>query len=344
MSVLNVVLPLGSSVLSFVFAAMVLDQWWQRRHSFQLVWGIGLLWYGISAGTEFLGGAFGWTEPVYRVWYLIGAFFVAGYLGVGTIYLLSRSRFGYFAGTTVFIGGLLSLLFSHSSRYPGAGTAGTVAFVIALVGAIAIIAATATRRQLAAHIAMGVLVIGSLAAAYLVLTAHLPAPGWAVDPNTHVPVGSAFPGYVRVLTGPFNIAGALCLVFGAIYSAYVYMPKHKVLRAKVRMPVIAQLYGVAAVTVNFIASLPGAVSALLEGKLNSRVPATILIAIGAFIPGLTSGLNRFGVTWSFFLGEFLGLLLIFVGFMVSEEVFRNVRIGATLWSRRPSASLEREVG
>ena len=344
MSVLNVVLPLGSSVLSFVFAAMVLDQWWQRRHSFQLVWGIGLLWYGISAGTEFLGGAFGWTEPVYRVWYLIGAFFVAGYLGVGTIYLLSRSRFGYFAGTTVFIGGLLSLLFSHSSRYPGAGTAGTVAFVIALVGAIAIIAATATRRPLAAHIAMGVLVIGSLAATYLVLTAHLPAPGWAVDPNTHVPVGSAFPGYVRVLTGPFNIAGALCLVFGAIYSAYVYMPKHKVLRAKVRMPVIAQLYGVAAVTVNFIASLPGAVSALLEGKLNSRVPATILIAIGAFIPGLTSGLNRFGVTWSFFLGEFLGLLLIFVGFMVSEEVFRNVRIGATLWSRRPSASLEREVG
>ena len=344
MSVLNVVLPLGSSVLSFVFAAMVLDQWWQRRHSFQLVWGIGLLWYGISAGTEFLGGAFGWTEPVYRVWYLIGAFFVAGYLGVGTIYLLSRSRFGYFAGTTVFIGGLLSLLFSHSSRYPGAGTAGTVAFVIALVGAIAIIAATATRRQLAAHIAMGVLVIGSLAATYLVLTAHLPAPGWAVDPNTHVPVGSAFPGYVRVLTGPFNIAGALCLVFGAIYSAYVYMPKHKVLRAKVRIPVISQLYGVAAVTVNFIASLPGAVSALLEGKLNSRVPATILIAIGAFIPGLTSGLNRFGVTWSFFLGEFLGLLLIFVGFMVSEEVFRNVRIGATLWSRRPSASLEREVG
>jgi len=343
-SVLNVVLPLGSSVLSFVFAAMVLDQWWQRRHSFQLVWGIGLLWYGISAGTEFLGGAFGWTEPVYRVWYLIGAFFVAGYLGVGTIYLLSRSRFGYFAGTTVFIGGLLSLLFSHSSRYPGAGTAGTVAFVIALVGAIAIIAATATRRQLAAHIAMGVLVIGSLAATYLVLTAHLPAPGWAVDPNTHVPVGSAFPGYVRVLTGPFNIAGALCLVFGAIYSAYVYMPKHKVLRAKVRTPVIAQLYGVAAVTVNFIASLPAAVSALLEGKLNSRVPATTLIAIGAFIPGLTSGLNRFGVTWSFFLGEFLGLLLIFVGFMVSEEVFRNVRIGATLWSRRPSASLEREVG
>src|SRR5579859_6200530 len=138
MNVLNVVLPLGSSVLSFVFAAMVLDQWWQRRHSFQLVWGIGLLWYGISAGTEFLGGAFGWSEPLYRTWYLFGAFFVAAYLGAGSIYLLSKSRFGYFAGVTVIIGGLLSLLFSHADAqgthtplYPGSGTAGTVAFVVA---------------------------------------------------------------------------------------------------------------------------------------------------------------------------------------------------------------------
>lgn len=348
MSFLNVVLPLGSSVLSFIFAYLVLDQWWQRRHSFQLVWGIGLLWYGISAGTEFLGGAFGWSEPLYRTWYLIGAFFVAAYLGAGSIYLLSKSRFGYFAGVTVIIGGLLSLLFSHANAqgtdtplYPGSGMAGTVAFVIATAGGIAIIAATAVRRPLAAHIAMAVLVVGSIGAAWMVLGASLPAPGWAVDPNTHVPVGSAFPGYVRVLTGPFNIAGALCLVFGAIFSAYVYMPKHKVLRAKVGTPVLAQLYGLAAIAVNLVASLPGAVQALFQGKLNSRVPATILIAIGAFIPGVTSGLDRFGVTWSFFLGEFLGVLFIFVGFLVSEEVFRNLRIGRTFWSRR---SLEGEAG
>jgi hypothetical protein len=129
-----------------------------------------------------------------------------------------------------------------------------------------------------------------------------------------------------VLTGPFNIAGALCLVFGAIYSAYVYMPKRKVLPAR---------YGAAAVAVNMVASLPAAATALIAGRLNSRVPATILIAAGAFIPGLTSGLNRFGVTWSFFLGEFLGVLLIFGGFLISEEVFRTVRLGVTFWSRRP---------
>jgi hypothetical protein len=352
MSTLNVVLPLGSSLLSFVFAAMVFDQWWQRRRAFQLVWAIGLLWYGISAGCEFIGGAFGWSEPLYRAWYLIGAFFVAAYLGVGTIYLLSKTRFGYFAGTTVLIGGLLSLLFSHATAkgsdvplYPGSATAGTVAFVIATIGGIAIIAVTAVRPRLAAHIAMGVLVVGSLAVAYMTLTASLAAPGWAVDPATNVPVGTAFPGYVRVLTGPFNIAGALCLVFGAIYSAYVYMPKRKVLRAKVKTPVVAQLYGGAAVAVNLVASAPTAASALLKGKVNSRVPATILIALGAFIPGVTSGLNRFGVTWSFFLGELLGVLLIFAGFLVSEEVFKNIRIGSTIWSRAGSdASMASEAG
>src|SRR5206468_10730244 len=89
-----------------------------------------------------------------------------------------------------------------------------------------------------------------------------------------------------------------------------------------------------AIVVNFVASLPGGVAALLQGKLNSRVPATVLIAIGAFIPGLTSGLDRFGVTWSFFLGEFLGLVLIFAGFLVSEEVFRTFRFGLGLRQRR----------
>ena len=91
-------------------------------------------------------------------------------------------------------------------------------------------------------------------------------------------------------------------------------------------------------------ALPGTWRAIRTRHINSRVPATILIAIGAFIPGLTSGLDRFGVTWSFYLGEFVGLLLIFVGFLVSEDVFHNVRVGTTLWSREQPAALEGEGG
>ena len=84
-----------------------------------------------------------------------------------------------------------------------------------------------------------------------------------------------------------------------------------------------------AVVVNFFASLPGRRARLRAGTLNSRVPATLLIALGGFIPGWTSGLNRFGVTWSFFLGELLGVVLIFLGFLVSIEVFSDIRLPFT---------------
>jgi hypothetical protein len=325
------VLPLASSLLSFAFATMVLDQWWQRRHAFQLVWGIGLIWYGTAAGTEFLGSAFGWNEALYRTWYLIGAFLVPSYLGAGTLYLLHKTRFGYFVAVSIALGGLFSL--AATAKYPGSASGGYIALGVALIAAVAVAATTAVRRDLQAHVAMAFLVAGTLVVAALVMTARLS--GGFVDPSTHVPVASAFPGYLRVSSVPFNAGGGLALVFGALYSAYIYMPKKRALAARL---------GVVAIAVNFFASLPGAVHALFQRKLNSRVPATILIALGAVIPGVTSSLNRFGVTWSFFLGEFLGLLLIFVGFLISEEVFRNVRIGTTLWSRAPSSSLESEVG
>jgi hypothetical protein len=328
---LNVVLPLASSLLSFVFAALVLDQWWQRHRSFQLVWAIGLTCYGISTGAEFLGGALGWSEPIYRAWYLFGAFLVPAYLGAGTLYLLKKTRFGYFVAASIALGGLFSL--AATAKYPGSTAGGYTALAVALVAAAAVATATALRRELQANVAMAFLVAGTLVVAGLVLTAHLS--GGYVDPVTHVPVAAAFPGYLRVSSVPFNAGGGLALVFGALYSAYIYMPKKRMVPSRL---------GALAIVVNFFASSPGAVTALVGGKLNSRVPATILIAVGALIPGVTSSLNRFGVTWSFFLGEFLGLVLIFAGFLVSEEVFRNVRVGATLWSRGPSASLEHEVG
>ncbi len=90
---------------------------------------------------------------------------------------------------------------------------------------------------------------------------------------------------------------------------------------------------------NFVASLPGTVKGLFDGTTNTRVPATILIAIGAIIPAITSGLNRFGDTSGFFVGEFLGVVFLFLGFLVSIEVFQQVRVPFTsriLWHRGQS--------
>src|SRR5205823_14763651 len=142
-------------------------QWWQRRQSFQLVWGIGLVFYGIAAGTEFVGGAFGWSEALYRVWYLVGAFFVAAYLGAGTVYLLSKTRFGYFAAASIVLGGLFSL--AATSRYPGSSVAGSITFAFAVIAAAATAITTWRRREAQGHVAMAALVTGSLVVTALVL-------------------------------------------------------------------------------------------------------------------------------------------------------------------------------
>jgi hypothetical protein len=328
---LNVLLPLLSSALSFIFAALVGDQWLRRRQPYQLVWTLGLLWYGISAGTEFVGSAFGWNEALYRGWYLIGAFGVAAYLGLGTVYLLNRTRFGYFVAASFALAGLFSYL--TSVKYAREGTPASDGTVVAVVGAslaAALVIGLITRldRRWVGHATAAILALGSIAAMVLTLSAPIAAPGYAID-GIGIPVGSAMPPDLRILTPPYNIVGAFALVFGAVYSAYIFMPKARVLRAGNGRPVIGAVGRAIAVVVNFIASLPGAWRAFRAGTLNSRVPATILIALGGFVPGWTSGLNRFGITWSFFIGELVGVVLIFLGFLVSIEVFSDVRLPFT---------------
>jgi hypothetical protein len=328
---LNVVLPFLSSALSFIFALMVADQWVRRRQPYQLVWAIGLLWYGISAGTEFVGSAWGWNEPLYRTWYLIGAFGVAAYLGLGTVYLLNRTRFGYFVAISFALAGLFSYL--TSVKYGREGTPASDATVLAVVGlsiGAAIVVGLVTRldRRWVGHVTAAILVVASVYVTWAVFTVPVADPGYAID-EIGIPVGTAMPADLRIMTPPFNIVGAFALVFGAVYSAYIFMPKARVLRVTTTIPLVGGLGRAIAVVVNFVASLPGAWRALRAGTLNSRVPATLLIAIGGFIPGWTSGLNRFGITWSFFIGELLGVVFIFLGFLVSIEVFSDVRLPFT---------------
>jgi hypothetical protein len=328
----NVVLPLLASILSFVFAAMVGDQWLRRRHAYQLVWTMGLLFYGVAAGVDFLAAAGGWNEALYRTWYLAGAFGGAAFLGLGTIFLLDRTRFGYFVAFLLAGSGLIALAFASARAkegivIPGWGVAAVVGGC--LLTAIAIAVATRSERGLVAPIVATALAIGSAAAIVMTVLAPVSAPGYAINAVTHAPVGDAFPAYLRMLVLPFNITGGLALVFGAIYSAYIFMPKRRILRVTIETPIVSQLGRGLAVGVNFLASIPSAIGALRAGTLNSRVPATVLIAAGGLVQSITSGLTRFGITWGYYLGELLGVLLIFIGFLVSIEVFSDIRLPFT---------------
>jgi len=82
--------PLITSIVSLVFAVLVLDQFFAHRKPYQLVWCIGLLMYAVSSGAEFAAGTGGITEGVYKAWYLFGAILVAAWLGMGTLYLLLK--------------------------------------------------------------------------------------------------------------------------------------------------------------------------------------------------------------------------------------------------------------
>src|SRR3989304_1423835 len=183
----NVVLPLLSSLLSFVFAAMVVDQWLRRRQPFQLVWAIGLLWYGISAGTEFVGSAWGWNEPLYRVWYLIGAFGVAAYLGLGTVYLLNRTRFGYFVAFSLFAGGLFSILAAAARAKEGVPASGGEVVAYSAVGARVLALPTRFDRRWVAHATAAILLIASAIVTVLVFSVPGAAPGYALDLRTGAP-------------------------------------------------------------------------------------------------------------------------------------------------------------
>jgi hypothetical protein len=342
---MTTLLPSLTAVLALVMALALLDQWRERRQPFQLVWAIGMAFYGIAAGCEALAAAGGWSEGLYRTWYLTGGILTAGWLGLGTALLLAKTRFGYTFAILTFLGGLFTLLTQRRFNYEGAGTAPFLYFIGAGLFALAIAVETYFQNERWPKIAaLGVTVV-SVFGLVLAVTAPLHQP-FSLDPSTGQPVGDLYaadgtvagtnwPGTVRLLTPLLNISGGLTLALGALFSAYVFMPKKRVLpysldpNQKGDNFLFNLLISPVALTVNFVASLPGTVVALLQGRLHSRVPATILIALGGFVASAGDTLNRFGVTGPFAWAKLIAAVLLLGGFLVSIEAFRELRIPFT---------------
>lgn len=330
---MSVVLPGLTALLALVFALALLDQWRERRHAFQLVWGVGMLFFAIASSAETLGALSGWNEALYRTWYLTGAVYTAGWLGLGTTFLLARTRFGYTVAAVTFLGGFIA--FVARGRYPDAGEIALLILLGSGIVAFAIAAETYFQNERWPLIAAVGVLAASAAAALVGFGQPIPAPGYHIDPATHVPTGELIPPAERLLAFPMNIGGGLTLYLGALFSAYVFMPKRRVLHYSLDadQPGDSFLFNLfiapVAITVNFLASLPGALRALLTGRIHSRVPATLLIALGALVISAADSLARLGSTELFQVGKLAGLLLIFFGFLVSIEVFREIRVPFT---------------
>jgi hypothetical protein len=222
MSAINIWLPFTSCVISFIFAFFVFKRYLVRKGPHLLLWGIGLVFYGIGGFCEAYYGAFGWNPLVFRLWYLCGAILVAAWLGQGTVYLLANRKWA---------NGLMVLL-----------------------------------------------ALGSLYGLIRVFSAQL-------NPSlmtTSVHTGSELSGHaivtpgVRTLTPFFNLYGTVTLVGGAAWSAWIFWRKRILLH---------------------------------------RTIGNILIALGAILPAFGGTFSRFGVPGTLYLGELLGAVLMFIGFI-----------------------------
>ena len=135
---MSVLLPALTALLALVMAVALLDQWRERRQPFQLVWAIGMTFFGVASGCEALAAAGGWNEALYRTWYLTGAVLTAGWLGLGTALLLARTRFGYAIAVSLFLAGVFTILTQRRFQYEGAGSTPILYFIGAGLLALAI--------------------------------------------------------------------------------------------------------------------------------------------------------------------------------------------------------------
>jgi hypothetical protein len=92
MTFINTVVPFISAIVSFIFAFFIFKRYADKKRPHLLLWGLGMIFYGIGGFCEAYYGAYGWNAIIFRMWYLFGAILVAAWLGQGTVYLLAKRR------------------------------------------------------------------------------------------------------------------------------------------------------------------------------------------------------------------------------------------------------------
>ncbi|HXV70285.1 MAG TPA: hypothetical protein VEB69_02690 [Acidimicrobiia bacterium] len=86
-------LPVITTVVAAAFTSVLYRHWRRKPGARYLLWwmiGVGL--YGVGTLTEAITSTFGWSEPVFRAWYVAGALLGAAPLAQGTVYLLLPRR------------------------------------------------------------------------------------------------------------------------------------------------------------------------------------------------------------------------------------------------------------
>ena len=213
------VIPFAAALISAAFAGLVLRQYLLRRRPYQLAWGSALAMFAVAALIEAMAGMWGWSVTGYRLYYLLGGLLDVGWLGAGTLLLLSR-RAGpaaaiAMAAVTVLAIPAVLLAPVHAELLrqaePGRGAMGGLPLVLApitnVLGSVALIggavwsAWSAWRRHAPASLVVG---LAALAAGALVAAAGHGLAGQVAGRHLLVPLGELagaalmFTGYLAI--------------------------------------------------------------------------------------------------------------------------------------------------
>jgi hypothetical protein len=226
-------LPVGAALVATLFAALLLRSFRRRPAGQKLLWAAGFALFAVATGSEAAAARAGWSEGLFRTYYLAGGVLTVAYLGAGSAWLLLRPR-----GRDVLLGALL------------AATAAAVATV-----------------------ALAPVDGGALAAV----------------PRGRPPANAALAGHAFLWAVVLNSLGTLALVGGSALS------------------IVRRI----------------------------RVRANLWIAGGALVVALATGLSRAGSYDLVYLGELVGIALMFSGFTFvgSAPVRRPARERPVLQTR-----------
>lgn len=110
MAAITTWLPYLTSLIVLVFAVLVFRRYVSSRGTHLLIWGLGLVMYGIASFCAAYYTALGWNSLIYRLWYLCGAILSAAWLGQGTVHLLARRRWAHALMVILGLGSLYGLI------------------------------------------------------------------------------------------------------------------------------------------------------------------------------------------------------------------------------------------
>lgn len=90
------IIPIFTSIISFVFGGLLASQFVKRRKIHQLLWTIALLFFGISTLMEFLMNPdiIGYNVILFSIFYITASSLV-GLLGAGQLYLIFSKKISH---------------------------------------------------------------------------------------------------------------------------------------------------------------------------------------------------------------------------------------------------------